>query len=182
MIEKTINPLYDIPQRKSWTAEYKIAPLKEIANWGVSTFTILFRLIPLPRRDFSGGNDLSRYLLGFSRKEEKGADAVDQSQFEQLSRPIVEFPAFGCDCEYAGAVWHGGANRGWNPGGGGPKARNERVKRATLCDLPGVSRIRFHGPEVGVVFALSIGFPSVVWGQWHGEMPTVAGAVWFSRG
>lgn len=46
----------------------------------------------------------------------------------------------------------------------------------------GVSRIRFHGPEVGVVFALSIGFPSVVWGQWHGEMPTVVGAVWFSRG
>lgn len=55
-------------------------------------------------------------------------------------------------------------------------------ERAILRDLPGVSRIRFHGPEVGVVFALSIGFPSVVWGQWHGEMPTVGVAVWFSRG
>lgn len=55
-------------------------------------------------------------------------------------------------------------------------------KRAVLRDLPGVSRIRFHGPEVGVVFALSIGFPSVVWGQWHGEMPTVDVAVWFSQG
>lgn len=55
-------------------------------------------------------------------------------------------------------------------------------KRAVLRDLPGVSRIHFHRPEVGVVFALTIGFPSVVWGQWHGEMPTVGVAVWFSRG
>lgn len=35
-------------------------------------------------------------------------------------------------------------------------------EQAVLRDLLGVSRIRFHGPEVGVVFALSIGFPSVV--------------------
>jgi hypothetical protein len=34
--------------------------------------------------------------------------------------------------------------------------------RAVLRDLLGVSRIRFHGPEVSAVFALSIGFPSVV--------------------
>jgi len=98
-------------------------------------------------RDFLGTTYRDR--LRFSQKEEKRVGPP--IAIRQLSRPIVEFPAFGCDCETGG----GGMDQARGTGG-------ISGERAVLRDLLGVSRIRFHGPEVDVVFALSIGFPSVV--------------------
>lgn len=93
-----------------------------------------------------------------------------------VREPIVEFPAFGCDCanrcgerdcesDREERRWREMENRGKldSPSEGVDiKRTDEQAKPGVVLRDPGSFPNSFHGPEVGVVFALSIGFPSVV--------------------